>query len=545
MAEAPAKKIPSAETFVRFLMLAAKAVLVYDEKSATLKDLSERSKALLLEALSGKDSLTLHIQNQDLCVDETPLAKAEQREQLMRTLRRFGVRSVLFPSSATPEELLGVEKILATRENAPADTHVLLKLLTKHKIKNIRFAAFTSKMQTGEGLLDPASLEGTLQPDLSPEEKAFLIAQRSRADFLTLLTQLSSRLSLEKAERVHQLVEGFTHGSYGWNEFCQNLPLSWPELKAKEFPAGEKLSGLVAMTPEEQKALSLWHSADERPESSQALSLCATLLSESQTLESFEGLLLWIEKASPPLVGAGELSLLAKTYQELHRQIQTKSFGEEDKKRLESIRERLATPELMGLIVRSLAQHPPDGPEFQEQIGLLSAFQKISVSMLLKRLGEENERSVRKRLMLVLETMAKRTGPQAFLEKLDDPNWFVVRNMIAILASLRDSSTIEAVRAQLQHPDPRVAQEALRALSSMGGVPAEQVKTVMALIKLYPKTTQEPFKREILKALGDFKRPEALPFLESLAKTSLFGIFSKTIWQTMAQDAVQRIRGKR
>ena len=87
-----------------------------------------------------------------------------------------------------------------------------------------------------------------------------------------------------------------------------------------------------------------------------------------------------------------------------------------------------------------------------------------SATYLIERLAEEENRAHRARLVTLLKEMGKGTsGP--FLARLEDPRWFLVRNVVGILGDIGDVSVLPRLRGVFAHSDPRVRREAVRTLS--------------------------------------------------------------------------------
>jgi len=91
-----------------------------------------------------------------------------------------------------------------------------------------------------------------------------------------------------------------------------------------------------------------------------------------------------------------------------------------------------------------------------------------SATFLIERLAEEENRAHRARLVTLLKEMGKGTsGP--FLARLDDPRWFLVRNVVGILGDIGDVAALPRLRGVIQHSDPRVRREAVRTVSRFAG----------------------------------------------------------------------------
>ena len=64
--------------------------------------------------------------------------------------------------------------------------------------------------------------------------------------------------------------------------------------------------------------------------------------------------------------------------------------------------------------------------------------------------------------------------------ELPDDKWYVVRNSIFVLGSLRDPGGVAALRARIDDHDIRVRREIVSALEKIGGDEALDCLTLMA-----------------------------------------------------------------
>lgn len=110
-------------------------------------------------------------------------------------------------------------------------------------------------------------------------------------------------------------------------------------------------------------------------------------------------------------------------------------------------------------IVHSLSLWPQ--VKRQEIFELMLQVGAPFIPLLLDRLGEEQDRSVRFRYLKLLGDM----GPiirQEVLSRLSDERWHMVRNLIVLLRGLEDPDLMDIIEPLLQHPHERVRQEALK-----------------------------------------------------------------------------------
>jgi hypothetical protein len=130
---------------------------------------------------------------------------------------------------------------------------------------------------------------------------------------------------------------------------------------------------------------------------------------------------------------------------------------------------------------------------------------------LVDRLGNENDRTRRGRLVDAIRSMGSTAIP-ALMAALSSPTWFLVRNVLTLLADLGDAGCVPNILPLLRHPEPRVRRTAVRALWKLGGPVAEP-----HLVAQMKETDAETM-QEILFALGQLRSESSLPQIVELAQ---------------------------
>ncbi|OFW59088.1 MAG: hypothetical protein A2W01_04370 [Candidatus Solincola sediminis] len=162
---------------------------------------------------------------------------------------------------------------------------------------------------------------------------------------------------------------------------------------------------------------------------------------------------------------------------------------------------------------------------------------------LLEALGSEEDMTLRKYIIDILGE-----GGLQHLHilgrYLDDPRWYLVRNIVTIMAGLHSSETIPYLRLTFSHPNPKVRAETVRALGLTGGYepgrmiiqgledPDESIrllcirwlgrlgeeKAVGRLVKMLedrePGAESLAFKKEIIASLGEIMAPDSYQALK-------------------------------
>ncbi len=121
----------------------------------------------------------------------------------------------------------------------------------------------------------------------------------------------------------------------------------------------------------------------------------------------------------------------------------------------------IASPETISTLVESLTNAPKEKVAAVHR--LVDALGSAATRNLILALTEENNRSKRRRLLNLIGSLGTRIVPEA-VPLLKDERWYVVRNMLVLLRSVNDHTSLPHVRELAHHPDLRVRMEAIKTL---------------------------------------------------------------------------------
>ncbi|MBC7248396.1 MAG: HEAT repeat domain-containing protein [Actinobacteria bacterium] len=200
---------------------------------------------------------------------------------------------------------------------------------------------------------------------------------------------------------------------------------------------------------------------------------------------------------------------------------------------------------------------------FIEQLG------ERGILAMIDTLGREESMSVRKFIIDVLAVVA-RDRLSLLASYLDDPRWYLVRNIVTVMARVRSPLVMEYLDRALQYPNPKVKAEAVRAAGLTGGYEAEQLlmkglqdgeenvrilcirwlgrlqvaraanRLVAMLEDKEPGGESPRVKREIIECLGKIGGPEAFDEISRYAGRQRF--FFRAEWQELSKAAQEAMR---
>ena len=150
-------------------------------------------------------------------------------------------------------------------------------------------------------------------------------------------------------------------------------------------------------------------------------------------------------------------------------------------------------------------------------IRLATALKSLTVTPLLDALIEEQDPSIRKFLISVLEAIGSDVVPPA-VKRLNDSRWYVIRNMISLIRACDGKNEVDKVRTFVKHQNVEVSMEALKTLL--------QFRTADAGLHLRSCLQSESVdvRQGAIRLAGNFRIRDAVPYLiKFVEKRDLLG----------------------
>lgn len=270
------------------------------------------------------------------------------------------------------------------------------------------------------------------------------------------------------------------------------------------------------------------------------------LLSRHGERRDVNALLARMESLFHSALAAGEFGDAVEIIEPL-RQMATASDSEPLRKAIDESLGRVASTETVRTLVDNLANASPERAAAIHR--LLNGLGAAATRNLLLALSEEDNRSRRRRLFDLVVSLGPSIVPEV-IHFLSDDRWYVVRNMIVLLRSVNDRTSLPEIRRIAQHSDLRVRLEAIKTLLAFdASVPrtllAEAIndrdpkmaeaaislvgsygikEAVGPLVRILAKRDlfgmRRPLRIRAIKALGELAEPDALPQMQHLFSTS-------------------------
>ena len=169
---------------------------------------------------------------------------------------------------------------------------------------------------------------------------------------------------------------------------------------------------------------------------------------------------------------------------------------------------QITTPVVFSHLIKGLFENTME----KAATAILLKVGEAAIAPLLDALTETDNISHRRKLARVIEKFGAGATRQV-VERLSDPRWFVVRNMLSILGEIGTENEINQVDIAFDNKYMRVKKEAVKTMSKIGGREAVRI-----LIRRFQASDKE-LQRLIIFSLGLIDEPVAIPFLLKILNT--------------------------
>lgn len=171
---------------------------------------------------------------------------------------------------------------------------------------------------------------------------------------------------------------------------------------------------------------------------------------------------------------------------------------------------RLVTDDLLAALWNATGDE-----EGGEVLALVTALGPAVINRLIEEMATEENAGRRKVLVELLGELGEQ-NVRPLVKRLDDPRWFVVRNLATVLGKSGNPRAVKPLRDLAVHDDYRVRLEALRAL-----VPLDQDAATDVLVRALSDSNQR-ITQLALTYLRNGKRPVE-PLVEAVETGDLAG----------------------
>jgi HEAT repeat protein len=199
-----------------------------------------------------------------------------------------------------------------------------------------------------------------------------------------------------------------------------------------------------------------------------------TVATFEKRTEQFSAVMAMLEDSVGYLVEAGEADVAADVAEALAAASEDPGVIEPHRARMAKVVQGIARPESLAKVTATLRHYRSDTPEYQACKRLLGVLGESIIDPLLEVLAEESDMAARKALIDLISAAAKNYIPELGA-RLGDRRWYLVRNVVSILASTHSPEALAYLQRTLRHSDVRVRRETIRSLASIRSAMADSM----------------------------------------------------------------------
>ena len=429
-----------------------KTCRLYDHDNPTVVRFREELGAATSRLLAQHGAITLTFTASDILCHDVSLHPARSREDnLAMVFFRDGVRTLTFQPGFSASELESLLDIVMRSSSWKTPDQDLVTLLWDTELPHLELTYVATEGDVeggGEDAADPAGKEPKRWPRSQESPRGAGSGSETGgapASVMGAGVQTDRELDSVFARSDDHL----THETIG------QLEIVYRRLSDDIVPAIERLRADHALD----------HAGDIVSASLAMIGDCLQAGSEAADLEEYGAFLPRVMREALALGMWAE----ARAAYAMLGSCRMRHWS------LQSFLEELCGVEL--LITRNAVTRldGQDGAGLQGFFELSSEFGEPAVEWLMRVLSESEQQRVRRPLTRVIADLC-RARPECLAPWLDDPRWYVVRNVVHILGWIGGPGVVGWLRAVSTHGEYRVRREVVAALSQ---VPAADARPVL------------------------------------------------------------------
>ncbi len=182
--------------------------------------------------------------------------------------------------------------------------------------------------------------------------------------------------------------------------------------------------------------------------------------------EPFDAVMTMLEDSVGYLIEAQEADVAADVAEAMSAATKDESIPESHRARMLQVVNTIAKPDSLASVASVLRRYKSDSAEYLACRRLLTVLGESIIDPLLEVLAEENDMAARKALIEMISVSAKNYIPELGA-RLADRRWYLVRNVVSILATTHSPEALMYLQRTLRHGDARVRRETIRGLASI------------------------------------------------------------------------------
>jgi HEAT repeat protein len=233
--------------------------------------------------------------------------------------------------------------------------------------------------------------------------------------------------------------------------------------------------------------------------------------SKEREIQLFSGVVHQLEDILSYLLKNNNYELATNVIKALHTPVDPQF-----KPRMAEALKKTATKSIVKSTIADMRKYARDSVEYQAAYDYLSNLDRKATEVLLELLAEEKDREIR---IFLLDLMKDFGKDQLILlgEHMSDDRWYVVRNIVSILAESRTDQALFLLRKAAEHKQVQIRHEVIKALIATGG------KKAASVLAKFLKDKDEGIQLTALRAFAEMAgigADEAQPLVDFLEERS-------------------------
>ena len=190
--------------------------------------------------------------------------------------------------------------------------------------------------------------------------------------------------------------------------------------------------------------------------------------------QEFAAIMSMLEDSVGVLVDAHEADVAADVAEALSAVAASPGIPDDHRERMLRVVHSIASPESLARVTTALRRYRSDSAEYLACRRLLGVLGESMIDPLLEVLADEQDMAARKGLIELISSSARDYIPELGA-RLTDPRWYLVRNVVAILATTRSAAVLPYLQRTLRHSDARVRRETIRGLAAIRAAMSDSI----------------------------------------------------------------------
>ncbi len=476
--------IKMAADVLQSLSRAIKALKLYPDNSPVRQKFISDLTGKFTGFLEEYGDLTLTVKQFDLLYQgEVVYSQDVKEDSIAFKFFGDGIRELAFSENLDERELLDFIDVVRGNRERDEDDDDIVTLMWEKEFKNIRYIVIEEGSET----------EGEQDTKESPASES-AVARSGAA--------LSSAHKAESRPGQTQ------------TETDTSLKSTGVELEIEQI-YGKPFAEIFVLTPEETGKLKQEMEQEAKSDLIlEMLDILFHILEIEEDTDSYSEIMTYIEKAVKTMIVSGDYKHAIaslnriKTIYENEKEISPKHA-----EAAIGVIDALGDDEFLKQLTQSLNASKDD--HIDEIYTILTMLNKKSISPLTEMLSNLEQMKNRRVVCDALAVIA-RDNLEAVLKKLQDDNWYIVRNIVYVLGRIGDARVISHLKRIKDHREPKVRKEIIHTLSE---IKSDEAKNMLVS---YLNDSDNTVRVSALKRISFMEHRKAVPDILKIISSEEF-----------------------